>query len=347
MKNIADIDKNFKVEASLNLPDMKLYDVKQPPFSFYGVFHDGEKFLRIPDAVAETVSGAVRNLNHHTAGGRVRFKTDSPYIAIHAEMENITRMGHFAPCGSSGFDLYVGNKFYNSFVPSTDMESGYESFRDFATSEMREITIHFPLYSGVRELYIGLSENAVIEQASPYAVEVPVVYYGSSITQGGCASRPGMAYENILSTRLKIDHINLGFSGSAKAEDAIIAYLAEMTMSAFVLDYDHNAPTTEHLKNTHEKLFKAVRAKHPSLPIVIMNRPRQGLSAAEKDRLTIIRQTYENAKANGDQNVYFISGEELMAVAGDEGLVDGCHPTDLGFFSMATAIEPILRSILF
>jgi hypothetical protein len=106
-------------------------------------------------------------------------------------------------------------------------------------------------------------------------------------------------------------------------------------MSLFVYDYDHNAPDVEHLEATHERMFKTIREKNPDLPIIMMSRPKLHLDTHELKRLEIIKKTYDNAIANGDKNAYFIDGRDLCKVCGNEGTVDGCHPTDLGFFSMA------------
>lgn len=210
----------------------------------------------MPENIARGVSEGVYVLHSNTAGGRVRFVTDSPYIAIYAKMDGLGKMPHFALTGSIGFDLYVDNYYTNTFVPPFDIKDGYESIFEFEKKEQREITIDFPLYSNVNELYIGLQEDSFLAEAKPYKNVKPIVYYGSSITQGGCASRPGMSYQAIISRIFNYDYINLGFSGSAKAEDEMIEYIKNLDMSIFVYDYDHNAPTVEHLKKTHEKMFK-------------------------------------------------------------------------------------------
>ena len=181
---------------------------------------------------------------------------------------------------------------------------------------------------------------------TPYRIEKPVVYYGSSITQGGCASRPGSAYESILSRRFSCDHINLGFSGNAKGEKEMAEYISGLDMAVFVYDYDHNAPSVEHLQMTHEPMFKRIRSAHPDLPIVMMSRPRPKLSPKEEQRLEIIRTTYRNALQSGDRNVYLIDGRTLMQMAGNEGTVDTDHPTDFGFTSMAKTISEVFEQIL-
>ena len=194
-------------------------------------------------------------------------------------------------------------------------------------------------------MYIGLQENADISESSPYKTEKPIVYYGSSITQGGCASRPAMSYQSIVSRKFDYDYINLGFSGNAKAEDEIIDYIKNLEMSVFVLDYDHNAPTVEHLRNTHEKMFKAVRNAHPDIPVIMMSRPKYILTEEEKERRKVVETTYNNAVAFGDKNVYFIDGKALTKLCRDDGTVDNCHQTDLGFSSMADAVYRVLETI--
>lgn len=344
--DIANIDKNFKIETKIGKKDIKFFDVKDEPFTVYGVFYENGKFRRMPESVAKTVSEGVHWLHSNTAGGRVKFKTNSSYIAINTKMSNIGKMPHFALTGSSGFDLYISEKYRASFVPPFELNDGYEGVIDFGSRKMREITINFPLYSDVNELYIGLSKNAKIEKTEGYKIDKPIVYYGSSITQGGCASRPGNAYEAIVSQKLSVDHINLGFSGNAKAEKEISDYICSLNMSVFVYDYDHNAPTTQHLEATHERMFKEIRKAKPNLPIIMMSRPKYILSSEEKKRLEIIKRTYENAKNSGDNNVYLIDGRTLMRLCHDEGTVDACHPNDLGFFSMAQAVIKTLKQIL-
>lgn len=346
MDNISLIDSNFKVNTELNIEGIKFYDIKQPPFKFYGVFYENGKFRRLPESVAKTVNDGVYSLHTHTAGGRVRFRTDSPYVAIHTKMPVIGKMPHIALTGSAGFDLYIGKKYHGTFIPPFEIQDGYESVIRFDSSEMRDITVNFPLYSEVAQLYIGVSEGATVSSAEPYKTEKPIVYYGSSITQGGCASRPGNSYESIISQRFDMDYVNLGFSGSAKAEDEIAEYISGLDMSVFVYDYDHNAPTAEHLKETHEKMFKTIRKANPDLPIVLLSRPKFTLTEEEETRLDIIKATYQNAVGNGDKNVYLIDGRELMKTAEDDGTVDGCHPNDLGFMSMARELGELLEKVL-
>ena len=348
MNDISLIDSNFAVETKLEESDLRFFDAKEAPFRVYGVFYENGCFRRLPEAVAANVSRGVKALHAKSSGGRVRFRTDSPYVAIHAKLPRIYRMSHFALTGSAGFDLYVREeeeKYPKTFVPPYGMEDGYESIFRFSTEGMREITVNFPLYSIVEDLYIGLQEGSSILPPTPYKIEKPVVYYGSSITQGGCASRPGTSYQSILSRRFDCDYINLGFSGNAKGEEAMGEYISNLDMSVFVYDYDYNAPSVEHLQNTHERMFLQIREKHKELPIIILPSPKYYLSATDEKRREVILNTYRNARARGDENVYFIENRKLMELAGNEGTVDGAHPTDLGFYSMAKAIGDVLETI--
>ena len=347
---ISQLDKNFRVDSKIEKEDLKFYDITSDPFQIHGVFYENGCYRRMPEEVAKTVSPGVKLLHIRTAGGRVRFRTDSPYIAVYVELPMVSRMPHCALSGSAGLDLYVREggiqRYIKTFIPPLDMENSFESVVDLPEGKMQEYVLNFPLYSAVSKLYVGLSENATVEAPTPYKLAKPVVFYGSSITQGGCASRAGNCYQNFISRRLDMDYINLGFSGNAKAEVEMAEYIKNLDMSAFVYDYDHNAKTIEYLAETHERMFRIIREANPELPIVMMPRPKYRLTPGEEKRAAIVRTTYENAIAAGDKNVYFIESRTLMQLAGDNGTVDGTHPNDLGFASMAQAIGDVLEKIL-
>lgn len=348
MSSISKTDRNFAVETSLNISNIRFHDVREEPFSVFGLMFENGKYRRLPEQVARSVSEGVYTLHTHTAGGRVKFVTDSRFVAIKAVMPEIGKMPHFALSGSAGFDLYVGKEeeYYASFIPPFDISGGYESVIRFEERAEREITVNFPLYSSVSALYIGLEETAAVKKTSGYRHSKPIVFYGSSITQGGCASRPGCSYESIVSRALQTDYLNLGFSGNAKAEDAIAQYIRTLDMSVFVYDYDHNAPNLAHLENTHRKMFLTVRESRPDLPIVILSRPKYRLTEVDRKRLAVIDRTYAEAVAANDKNTFFIDGPTLMQYAKNEGTVDNCHPNDLGFHSMAQVLIPQLRALL-
>jgi lysophospholipase L1-like esterase len=359
---IESIDKNLAVTTTIEAEGLRLYDVRNEPFQIYGLYNPREEpeFKRMPDDVAKSVNKGVSSLYLHTAGGRVRFSTDSPYIVIKAVMPKITHFSHMPLTGSSGFDLYIDTPdgaqslWHKTFVPPYHMTDGYESKVDVNATGLLHYTINFPLYNPLTALYIGIKEGSCLGAGAPYRDFDPIVYYGSSITQGGCASRPGNAYQAMVTRALNIDHINLGFSGSGLAEDSIVDYMKKLPMSAFVSDYDHNAPNAEHLEKTHYKMYEAIRKENPDIPYIMLSRPdfhfhNTFIGGAEQSirRRKVILDTFHRAREDGDKNVYFIDGESLYRGAYEDCCsVDGSHPNDLGFSKFAEAIECVLRRIL-
>ncbi len=356
MSEIINIDKNFHVKTAITKTDINVYDVCNAPFCVYGLIppkKNNDVFRRMPLENAYKVSKGVELLHTNTAGGRVTFKTDSPYIAIHAEYGNVAEFSHMPLTGIAGFDLYKKQDgveiFVNCFIPPFDIGTRkiLESEYLMNESKMEEYVLYFPLYSDIKKLYIILEDSAEIKAARVYSNKKPVVFYGSSITQGGCASRPGNSYESIVSRCLNLDYINLGFSGSAKGEIEMATYIADIPMSLFVYDYDHNAPDTKYLKNTYEAFFNEIRYKNPLLPVVCISKP-FGKYDEDMERREIIKEYVEKWRSNGDKNVYFVDGYSFRELfnAGDSIVVDGCHPNDLGFWCMAKKIEIVIREII-
>ena len=341
-------DKSFAVPVSKFDKELNYYDVQNAPFAIYGVFYENGAFRRIPEELAHRVNNECISLHSNTAGGRVKFVTDSTLISLKATVRNVKHYAHCTLAMTTGFDLYVGRpeEYRATFLPPADVENTYISTVRFDIRETREITINFPHYCDVLSLEIGLEKDAVLMPAEGYLPVKPIVYYGSSITQGACASRPGNTYENRIIRELPIDYVNLGFSGSARGEDSMAQYIAGLDMSVFVYDYDYNAPTVEHLRQTHEKMFRTVRERHPNLPVVMLTRPKFRLNAEELEKRAIVKETYDKAVADGDRNVYFIDGPTLMQYAKNDCSVDGAHPNDLGFCSMATVLLEQLKRIL-
>ena len=350
---LAEIDRNMAIESKINEPDVCFYDVREAPFEVYGLYNykNEELFKRLPDEIGKNVNPGVAELYLNTAGGRVRFSSDSLYVGIRAVMPHIQRSDHFAMTGSAGFDLFVDDpetgisRFHRAFRMDVNIKDGYEAILKFKERKLRHFTIHFPSYSNVRTLLVGLQQDAALGEGMKYRDVLPIVYYGSSITQGACASRPGNTYQNIISRRFGLDYINLGFSGSGKAEDLIVDYMAGLKMSAFVSDYDHNAPNEAHLQATHCKMYQKIRAAHPDIPYIMISRVDFDCDYKHNIlRRDIIMDTYRYARAQGDQNVYYIDGAGVFRNDYvDMCTVDGCHPTDLGFALMADAIGDELR----
>jgi len=355
MVSIEQLDPNFMVPSEITEENLIWLDAKSAPFALYGVFYDDEAggYLRMDPQVAQKVSPGVESLNRCTAGGRIRFVTDSNFLGIKVIQKNRPCMRHMPRTGQTGFDLYrrlegeSRPRYYHTYRPDVNCEEGFsEPFK--TDGALAEYTLNFPLYDQVCELYIALRKGCVVESPKPYKHSKPVLYYGSSITQGGCASRPGNSYQGMLSLLLDTDHINLGFSGNAKGEQAMAEYIAKQEMSVFVCDYDHNTPNLAHLQATHYPFYKTVRAARPELPIILISSPAVGKEDTFAPRRAVIRQTYEQARAEGDTNVYFIDGSTFFHTLDlwDCATVDGTHPTDLGFYLMAKGIQKVLEPLL-
>lgn len=352
-RDIGAVDKNLKVETKIDKTDLCFHDVRVKPFRLYGFYKPEEApFKRLPFELAKEVNYQVDVLAGNTSCGRVRFKTNSEYVAIKAVMPDVTKFSHMPLTGSSGFDLYYDidgvTTYYKSFVPPFNMTDGYESVITFKQGGEKQITINFPLYNNVTDLYIGLQETATLTAADDYKYEKPILFYGSSITQGGCASRPGNCYPSIISRWFNTNIHNLGFSSGGCGEENILEYMAKLDFSIFVMDYDYNSPSVEHLRNTHSKSYNIIRKHNPDAPIILVSRPDIRLYVEEDlARREIIRKTYTDAVAQGDKNVYFVDGYSLFGKYGHDGCtVDGTHPNDLGFWRMAEVIGGVIELIL-
>lgn len=356
--DIRNIDKNFIIEK-ITENNITFYDANDDRFSLHGGYYSYEdkKYRRLDKELARKVNDGVFVLAEHTSGIRVRFSTNSPFIAIRASLSKVIPMQHMPLTGQASFGLVVDGLSKKTFSVTFDDvhksskdETFFENIIYLNNTDFNDIEIYFPLYNGVNSLLIGVKDNSEIKPYSkPYSIDKPLLFYGSSITQGGCASKPDNQYSAIIAKKLNADFINLGFSGSAKGEDAISDYISSLNPSVFIYDYDHNAPTVEHLKNTHEKLFLNFRKNHKNTPVIMISKPDFHNDNVSENvlRREIVYSTYKNAVENGDKNVYFIDGETLFtAVDYDYCTVDGCHPNDLGFYRMATSILPFIKKAL-
>ncbi len=351
---IAELDKNIKVENSIGRDDVVWLNIKDIPVDVYGLYDykNGDKFKRMDEAVAEKVSNGVKLLNYNTAGGRVRFSTDSPYIAIRTVQPPTEVVHNMCAMGQRGFDLFYDGPIKSTccgpYLPPVDNTKGYESIRFVKGGEMRNYTIVFPSYADVNELYIGVRAGSTVSNGKKYENDKPIVYYGSSITQGGCASKPSNTYQQMISAKYNLDYVNLGFSGNAKGEQAMADYISGMDMSVFVCDYDYNAPSVEHLQNTHKSLYETFRKKQPNTPIIFISIPNFSYdSETQHKRRDIVYSTYHYAINNGDKNAYFINGAQILPQnLRHISTVDGYHPNDIGFLGMANSVGATILEIL-
>ena len=357
MNSYIDIDKNMIVNTTIGDAEVVWHNVKEDPFTLHGLYEPKTEpfFHRLPLDIAEATSPAVDKLSRESAGGRVRFSTDSPYIAIRAKFLVVGRSSHLALISTSGFDLYMdgefGTRYVREFRMPYDMVDRYEQIAYLEGSYMRSYTINFPIHAVVEELEIGVAPHARLEAPKPYRDIDPILFYGSSIVHGTAASRPGYAYSAILSRELDLDFWNFGFSGNAKGETVLAEWLAKLPMSVFVCDYDHNAPTVEHLQKTHYAFYETVRRIKPDVPYVMITRPNYWTAIRDQEqvllRRDVIMRSYLKAREAGDQNVYFIDGMSFNAAPHQYDMtVDHVHPNDAGFVRMADSIGTVIRHIL-
>lgn len=335
---------------------MKFYSVTDAPIKIYGLaVKDGEnrKFYKLSEEMLEKMPG-YDYLGRRTAGGRVRFVTDASTMVIRMTLACTKEDINIPLSGSAGADVYLGvgqkSRFIGYIAPKEHVQEEISVEKEFLLDgESVVVTINLPRNDHLLHMEIGLDESATIENAPEYTIFNPIVFYGSSITEGGCASRAGNAYTSIVSRWLDADYYNYGFSGSAKGEPVFAQFIAELeNISALVYDYDHNAPTPEHLEETHEAFFKIIRQVKPDLPVLMMSRPdlKDGIEDAAK-RVEIIRRTYQNAVDAGDKKVWFLDGRTFFGEVGrEECTVDGTHPNALGFMRMAEKIYPVLQEML-
>ena len=357
MENYINLDKNMVVNRTVGDVEVVWHDVRRAPFAIYGLYNAQTEpwFHRLPMDVAAATSPDVERLSQECAGGRVRFSTDSEFIAVRVKYRAVGRSSHLTLVSTAGFDLYIDDEFgsrnLREFRMPYDMEDSYEQLIPLNNAPgVHSYTINFPVHSVVETLEVGLAPGAKLGEGRKYRDMKPIVFYGSSIVHGTAASRPGYIYENHVCRMLDMDYINLGFSGHAKGEQALAEYMATLPMSVFVCDYDHNAPNVAHLENTHYPLYETIRRSNPDVPYIMITRPNFWTVNEHRevlDRRDVIMRSYLKARENGDQNVYFIDGAGFFADAHVyENTMDHIHPNDTGFIRMGESIGVLIRHIL-
>lgn len=349
-------DPNMIFSNEIGKLDCELIDVKSGKFSVFGLydFYNRDDYVRMPPEIVASVTDWLFDLNKHTSGGRVCFITDSDYIGVDVSLRYVNHCPNMNSGCCSGIDAYVltdGDSEYRlncTFLPSKVCDTFYKSVAELPKGR-KKIIMNLPLYSGLNSLKIGLQKGALLEKFNPYKNLPPIVYYGSSITQGACASRPSNSYQSIISRRNFIDFINLGFSGSCKGEKVMVDYIASLNMSLFVLDFDHNADNPQQLRERHYTAYKTVRDLHPNIPIIIATKPdyENDEHNENEERWKIINANYKRAKCEGDRNVFFIDGRSFYGKK-ERGLnfADVCHPNDMGLYKMADKFGTLINKLL-
>lgn len=321
-------------------------------------FGEERRYRRLPVRPVPPIPPAVDELANCPAGAQVRFRSDSRQVAVRVKLTRAADMVHMPATGQCGVDLYVGDgaaaRFYN--VTKYNLrEAAYEILLfDQPVRALRSFTLNLPLYMGVEAMEVGLEPGSRIKPPLPYHLKGPVVVYGTSIVQGGCATRPGMAYTNILGRRLDMEVINLGFSGNGKGEPEVARLVAGIADTRlFILDYEANTPGAAYLAGTLPEFLRLIRGHHPEVPVLVISRiafARDPQVKTDRRDRTAKRQVEERFVAKvrraGDRKVFFLDGTTLIRDDEHEFTVDGVHPTDLGFLAMADRLEPLVRRLL-
>jgi hypothetical protein len=312
---------------------------------------------RLPAAAKTVVRPPVWDLSRHSAGLLVRFVTDAP--AIHARWavtSGSLAMPHMPATGVSGLDLYVRApgrewRWLATAMPRA-MTNSQALVAGLPPGE-REYLLYLPLYNGLQSAELGVPAPASLRSANPWGpgVRKPAVFYGTSIVQGGCASRPGMAHPAILGRRFNWPTINLGFSGNGRMEPELADLLAELDPAVYVLDCLPNMSAAE-VAGRVEPFVRRLKAAHPQTPVVLVEDrtfpaacllpgPRQ----EQRERRAALARAFANLRKAGVSRLYYVRGESLLGADG-EATVDGSHPTDLGFLRQAETLARILKPLL-
>lgn len=314
-------------------------------------FVAADHFRRLPDSMQGRVREAVWDLSKCSAGLSLRFRTNSTRIALRWALGANFHMDHMADTGVKGLDLYYRDDqgwHYLTTARPRDKENEAVLIRNLP-AEVREYKLHLPLYDELLNLQVGTDDGSVLEAAAPYS-GLPLVFYGTSITQGGCASRPGMAHTNILSRALQRDCINLGFSGNGNMETAMAEYIAQIPASLIVVECLPNMEASQVRERT-AALVRSIRREQPNTPILLVSNFMAAPSLLDvqmHQRLVqkneALKQQFELLKSEGVQHIHLLSAEQGAGADG-EGTVDGVHFTDLGFQRYAGLLLETITSL--
>ncbi len=311
-------------------------------------------FDRLPAKANGVVRDPVWSLSRHSAGMLVRFQTDAAAIWVdHTVTSANLAMPHMPATGVSGLDLYVENadgkwQWLSVTRPSAQRTHG-EIIGDLIPGT-RSYAIYLPLYNGTEELKIGVPPGSTWTPIAPRA-DRPLLFYGTSIVHGACASRPGMPHPAILGRWFNKPVINLGFSGNGRMEQEVANLLAELDPAVYVIDCLPNMQAAEVAERT-EPLIHTLRTARPATPIVLVEDRTypnaefiKSRAARQSESRAALRQAFANLQQTGVQRLFYLEGEQLLG-QDREDTTDGSHPSDLGFLRQATALEPVLKAAL-
>ena len=300
------------------------------------------RYDRLPISYKEIVREPVWNLSKSSAGMSIRFLSNSKSINVKWTILNNLKMNHMAETGIKGVDLYFKNKdnwqYLNTGRP--DGIKNESTLINNMSEKMREFKIFLPLYDGVVNIEVGIDSNSIIKKPLQNRNK-SIISYGTSITQGGCASRPGMVHTNIISRKLDIDCINFGFSGNGRMEQPIAKLISESNPLFYVIECMPNMINPENVNNKTIPLVNTIRENNPEAPIVFVENFIPTSPILDKKRENDIREMnlalkteYEKMISEGYNNIFYIKSKNAIG-DDNEGTVDGVHFTDLGFLRYA------------
>ena len=296
------------------------------------------RYDRLPSSYKEIVRKEVWELSKSSTGLSIRFITNSSIIKVKWEILNDLKMDHMPETGIKGVDLYFRNKdnwqYLNTGRPKGKLNE-YTLVENMTLKE-REYKIYLPLYDGVKNIEIGIDSSSYII-VPDRNLEKPIIFYGTSITQGGCASRPGMAHTNIINRKLDRDILNFGFSGNGRMEKPIAKLISEFDAKIYVIECMPNMNFPESITKRTIPLIDTIREKNPNTPIILVDLFKPTFSVLNnivlewgKGMDNALKIEYQKMIDNGYNNLYYF--ESLKALGDDkEGTVDGVHFTDVGF----------------
>ena len=344
--------------TAVSTDDLVYYDMSQYPL--YGTLAPDASipYTRLPDSIMNTTRPDLQRLGKNSTGLYIRFRSDAANIGVKYKHLKMAVMNHMSLTGVSGLDLYTMRPdstwtTVSSIRPNYYKNNTTTMIMPNMKPEMREYMLYLPLYDRADSIFIGIDSTArMLPPALNLPVkEKPIVMYGTSILQGGCATRPGMVHTSMLSRMLDRQVINLGFSGNARLDPEIAQLIAQSDPSIVVIDALPNVKKDEMI----EKLpvfYGIIRKAHPTVPIVFVENPDFPLIRYDQETYNEItqenaefRKLYDKFVAAGDKNLHYFTGHQIL---GDlvEGTVDNYHLTDLGFLHFANAMYPLLNSLL-
>ncbi|MEO8583538.1 MAG: SGNH/GDSL hydrolase family protein [Flavitalea sp.] len=323
--------------------------------SIIGKLHNEKNYNRLPESYNGKVRPEVWSLSKNSAGISIRFFTNATVIGIKWTVMGDNNMPHMTAVGIKGVDLYgmMNNKwqFVSAGLPRA--KSNALILLNNGDGIGREYLLNLPLYDGVDSLSIGINPGAAISYpVQPVlTTKKPIVYYGSSIAQGGVATRPGMAYTNILARHLDRSIINLGFSGQGTFDESVADAMAEADACLYIIDCNPNTQEDSVYEGAL-RVVKLLKMKKPSIPILLVEGfhydtpefTKNKNASVDKKRSELAR-AYQTLQKEGTKRLFYKKGDDLIGTD-HEGTVDGVHPNDIGMMRMAQSLDPAIRAIL-